>query len=183
MKGHIFYLLEKFIIENTSDDVYEEILQSCNFITEEPFVRPGTYPDEDLHELVDKTVQKMGITKEEAHFAFGKWIFPHLIKIAPAEVMDFKGPKELLLSIDYIHMIELKKVMPDATPPRFYCLDTGPDTLELIYSSPREMFDLVDGVLASLEDFYSTKINYRKVIEKADTHRTCKYLLTFEKIN
>lgn len=179
MKGHIFNLLEKFIIEVSDEMIYEEILDSCNFITQEPFVRPGTYPDEDLNELVEKTVERLGLTPKDAHFAFGKWVFPHLVKIAPPEALNHDNPKDLLLALDHIHTVELKKVIPDAQPPRFYCTDTGPDSLDMIYSSARGMFDLVDGVLASVEEYYSTKIEYIKEFDHSGDFTTCTYKLTF----
>lgn len=179
MKGHIFNLLEQFIVEVSSEETYEEILESCEFITQEPFVRPGSYPDEDLAEIVNKTVEKLGISLKDAHYGFGKWIFPHLMKMAPPEVLNYQTPKEILLALDYIHMVEVKKVIPDAEPPRFYCTDTGPNTLDMVYSSPRGMFDIVDGVLASLEEYYSAKIEYSKEMDDSGPFTICKYKLTF----
>ena len=54
MKGVVFNLLEEFIIANSDGDTYEEILDECTFVTDGPFVGPGTYPDEDLIMLVGK---------------------------------------------------------------------------------------------------------------------------------
>ena len=56
MKGVVFNMLEEFVVENAGEEVFEEILYTCEFITVEPFVGPGTYPDEDLNELVSKTI-------------------------------------------------------------------------------------------------------------------------------
>jgi hypothetical protein len=56
MKGVVFNLLEEFIIANSDEDTYEEILDECTFVTDGPFVGPGTYPDEYLIMLVGKDV-------------------------------------------------------------------------------------------------------------------------------
>jgi hypothetical protein len=180
MKGHIFNLLEKFIIEITDANVYESIIAECRLITKGPFIRPGKYPDEDLAEIVDKTVQYLGITVNEAHYAFGKWIFPHLLLISAPEVRELRNPKALFLQLDYIHRIELKKLWPDAEPPTFQCEDTGPAQLRMIYDSRREMFDLVDGVIASVADYYKYDISFTKSYIDQQNYRICQYDLVFQ---
>ena len=180
MKGHIFNLLEKFIVELTDEDTYEKILDSCNFESDDIFIRAGNYPDEDLAEIVQHTTERLGITIPEAHRAFGKWIFPHLVEIAPEEVSKFKHPKPLLLRLDHIHRIKLKKVWPDAKPPEFKCDDLGKGKLLMRYDSPRQMFDLVDGVLASLEDYYSVKISAEKQFIDNGDYKMCDFTIHFD---
>ncbi|WP_366525043.1 heme NO-binding domain-containing protein [uncultured Shewanella sp.] len=131
-------------------------------MTTEPFIRSGTYPDEDLIELVNQTCKKLNLSPKDAHFSFGKWIFPHLTKIAPPEVTTFKHPKKLFLRLDHIHRVELKKIWPDAEPPRFQCIDTGPNSVTMTYDSIREMADLVEGVIESVAMNYQTAIQFEK---------------------
>ncbi len=183
MKGHIFNLLEKFIIEITDENAYETIMANCNLLTKGPFIRPGKYPDEDLAEIVDKTVKHLGITVAEAHYAFGKWIFPHLLLISAPEVREIRNPKELFLRLDYIHRVELKKLWPDAEPPAFHCEDTGKDKLRMVYDSRREMFDLVDGVIASVADYYHVDISFTKLMIKKENYNICQYDLLLKAVN
>ena len=92
MKGVVFNLLEEFIIENSDEDTYEEILDECTFVTDGPFVGPSTYPDEDLIMLVGKTVEKLGISAPAALRAFGKWPFPKLAATLPHDMTDSRTP-------------------------------------------------------------------------------------------
>ncbi len=180
MKGHIFNLLEQFIEETAGADVMDEIYAACSFTSDGVFVRPGSYPDEDLAEIVEQAVARLGITVPQAHHAFGQWIFPHLADLVPPDAVKRDHPKEVLMDLDRIHEIELKKLWPDAKPPTFRCEDTGPDTMRIVYDSPRQMFDLLEGVLGSVERHYGLAISFeRRLLDGPGGYRLAEYDLTF----
>ena len=181
MKGHIFQLLEDFITEIAGHDTLDEILDACEFQTKEPFIRTGNYPDRDLIELVRKTTKKLGISTEEAHRAFGMWIFPHLTKLVSPGIVEVGHAKSFLMMIGQIHEVELKKLWPDASPPSFTVRDTGPGTMRMTYDSPRQMFELVEGVLKSVAEFYEVDIDFEKEMQVGDRgHAICHYSLSFD---
>ena len=180
MKGHIFHLLEQFIEETAGAEALDEILQACQFSGDGVFVRPGNYPDEDLAEIVDHAVARLGITVADAHRAFGQWMFPHLADLVPPEVTKRDHPKEFLMDLHRVHEVELKKLWPDARPPHFHCEDTGPGTMRIHYDSPRQMFDLMEGVLASIETHYGVGLTFeRSLVDGPDGHTLAVYDLTF----
>lgn len=180
VKGHIFNLLEQFIEETAGAETTDEILQSCQFSGDGVFVRPGNYPDEDLAEIVTHTVDRLGITTPDAHRAFGNWMFPHLAELVPAELTDRDHPKQFLMELNRVHEVELKKLWPDAKPPLFHCEDTGPTTMRIRYDSPRQMFDLLEGVLASIEQHYGVGITYeRALVDGPAGYPVADYDLTF----
>lgn len=158
MKGHIFNLLEDFIGEVAGVDKLYEILDECSFDTSSRFVRTENYPDEQLLEIVDRTVKKLGLTHEQAHFAFGKWLYPRLITLLPAEFTSFPHPAYVLKKLDDLHKIELKKLYPDAVPPTFEYHALSSTTAELIYRSGRRMFTLVEGTLQGMAEHYNVAI-------------------------
>ncbi|CCQ10252.1 hypothetical protein PALB_11170 [Pseudoalteromonas luteoviolacea B = ATCC 29581] len=158
MKGHIFNLLEDFIVEIAGIETFYEILDACQFDTSKQFVRTENYPDEQLLEIVGHTVNKLGITPEQAQFEFGKWLYPKLIKLLPSEFTDFAHPSCVLKNLDDLHKIELKKLYPDAIPPTFSYVATSPVDADLIYRSKRRMFSLVEGVLQGMASHYGVGI-------------------------
>lgn len=180
MKGHIFNLLEQFIEESAGPEALDEILDACVFSGDGVFVRPGNYPDEDLVEFVDKAVDRLGITVKEAHSAFGTWIYPHLTRLVPETVTQREHPKVFLMDLERIHEVELRKLWPDAQPPRFRCEDTGPDTMRIHYDSPRQMFDLLEGVLRSVEQYYGVTLRFeRRLVSGPAGYPLAEYDLTF----
>lgn len=158
MKGHIFNLLEDFIISLVGDEKLYEILDKCSFDTSTAFVRTENYPDEQLLEIVNHTVNLLGIDIETAQFEFGKWLYPKLIELVPKELTNFSHPEWVLFHLDDIHKVELTKLYPDATPPTFQYFKRSPVEADLIYHSPRKMFCLVEGVLAGMAAHYQVGI-------------------------
>jgi len=93
MKGVIFDLVEEFIIEISDEETFEEIFSDCNFITEEPFVGLGIYPDEDLMELLNKAITKLNIPLPDALRSFGKGSFPNLVKKSHLPLLILSIPR------------------------------------------------------------------------------------------
>ena len=183
MKGHIFNLLEEFLIETAGAETFETIYQNVDFESEGVFVTTGNYPDADLVKLVHEAVRVLGITIEQAHVAFGKWMFPHLTKLVPTEVIDVGHPKNFLMQLNAIHEVELKKLWPDARPPLFNCEDTGQNTMTFVYDSPRQMFDLVEGVLAGVRDYYKVGMQWKKlVVEGQQGYPVARFDIQFDQV-
>ncbi|KZN38718.1 heme NO-binding domain-containing protein [Pseudoalteromonas luteoviolacea] len=158
MKGHIFMLLEEFVSEVAGDELLYDALEQCSFDSSQGFVRTENYPDEQLVELVGIVVGKMGIPLSQAHFGFGRWLYPKLSTLLPAQFTQYPHPAYVLKQLDTLHNVELKKLYPDAQPPAFEYCSTSAYTAQLIYTSPRKLFDLVKGVLAGMSHFYQVGI-------------------------
>ncbi len=159
MKGHIFNLLEEFIEESAGLGMLQKILDRCSFDTSVGFVRTESYPDEVLIEVVSIASDMLGLTVEEAQFAFGEWIFPKLVDLIPQSYSEFEHPSAFLATVDHIHKVELKKLYPDAIPPVFSYKDIDNSHALLTYNSQRKMFPLVDGVLQGVAKHYKVGIS------------------------
>ncbi len=180
MKGHIFNLLEEFIVEIAGAEAYESIYDACNFQGDGIFIRPGNYLDDDLNELVARTVDHLGLSVKQAHVSFGKWIFPKLCRLVPVELVNVGHPKTFLLTLAEIHEIELKKIWPDALPPGFFCEDTGSDTMRITYDSPRKMYDLVEGALQSVCDYFDVSSDWeRTLLDGENGYHVAQFDMTF----
>jgi hypothetical protein len=179
MKGVIFDLVEEFIIEISDEETFEEIFSDCNFITEEPFVGPGTYPDEDLMELLNKAITKLDIPLPDALRSFGKGSFPNLVKKIPPSFVDFEHPKTFLMTVENIVHVEVRKLYIDANPPRFDFEDNHPDHLVINYESSRRLYDLMDGLIEGVGEYFNSPIKYSREIAERYGGEICKYHLTF----
>lgn len=179
MKGIIFNLLEGFICEGWSEEVYDEILSMCPLHTREPFVGPSTYPDADLLAIVAAATEKLGVTTDQALHAFGEYAFPHLVRKFPVFVEGHHHPKTFLKTIDDVIHVEVRKFFRDATPPRVTFVDPGPDELLLIYESRRRMCSLATGLLQGCSRFFRTPIDSRETQCMKSGSPTCHFALTF----
>ena len=94
MKGIIFNLLEDYISETHGDDICEEIFESTALFTKDPFVGPGTYPDEDLLALIETMINKLSIEAKDAQRSLGKFMLQRMVKRYPDFFKNTECPKE-----------------------------------------------------------------------------------------
>ena len=119
MKGVIFGVLESFVVDNFGEEVFEEIYENANLQTKEPFLGPGTYPDEDFLELVGQICKKLGIDVPTAAKKFGEYSFAKLIAIEPKFIAGQTDPLEFLKTVEDIIHVEVRKLYPEAVLPKF----------------------------------------------------------------
>lgn len=181
MKGEIFNLLEKFISKGWGEASYEDIydIASSKLVTKEPFVGPGTYPDCDFTTLLETTVRKLSVSLPTAARAFGKFCYPHLAARVPDIIETFAHPKDLLMRIDDLIHVEVKKVFRDARPPRFSYRDVATDKLIMIYESPRRFYDFFEGLIEGVADEYRIKIDVKRKVVVTEGSEKCEFELTF----
>lgn len=178
MKGHIFNLLEDFLIEQGGIYLYEQVITLCQFDSHVGFIRTEIYPDEQLYEMVGLAAEKLGIEPSQATHAFGKWVMPHLAALVPPSMLDHPHPRDFLHTLDHIHQVELKKLYPDATPPKFHYEDINDETGVLSYQSPRQLFDLVEGVLEGVSDFFHTEMQIERRLPVGRSGH-CDFVITY----
>ncbi|MDD9952228.1 MAG: heme NO-binding domain-containing protein [Zetaproteobacteria bacterium] len=158
MKGVIFNAFEKFIVDAHGEDFFEDILSECQLQTEGIFVGPGTYPDTDLLEIVQKTIHKLNLPLDQALQAFGKFLFHELHAGNPKFADSCKSLKEFLRSVDGIIHVEVNKLYPEARTPKFTYQEPSAQTLEITYSSARNLPDLFEGLVQGAADHFQTSI-------------------------
>lgn len=179
MKGIVFNLLEEFIAEKLGEEKYEEIVAGCDMMTKEPFVGPGTYPDDDLFAIVGKTVEVSGIALPDALRAFGRFCFPKLAERFPDFIVPHTHPKSFLKTVDTVIHVEVRKLYPDAEPPYFTYDDPTPDRLIMRYSSKRRLCHLMEGLIDGVSDYYKTPIRYRQTKCLLEGGSECEFELVF----
>ena len=179
MKGIIFNLLEDFLKENLGEEKFEELIESCTLKTREPFVGPGSYPDEDLLAIVDRTVEVTGMTKAEALRAFGKFCIGALARKFPPFFDRCHDAKAFLKTLDAIHSLEVKKLYADARPPEFVMEDPSPGRLVMRYISERKLCPLVEGLIEGVAAHYGTLIRYRQHQCMLEGGPSCEFELEF----
>lgn len=179
MKGIIFNLLEQFITENFGEEKYAQIIKQCNLKTTEPFVGPGTYPDEDMIEIVVNTSKELNITVPDALKGYGKFAFFKLAEKFPFFVKPYQHPKAFLMSVEDIIHVEVRKFYKDAYTPQFIYTDTSPDTLTITYHSERKLYHLMEGLLDGVGEFYKVPIQQTHKIYQKNGKELCDFELTF----
>ena len=179
MKGVVFNLLEEYIEENLGEGTYEEILGECTLTTKEPFVGPGTYPDEDLMAIVAETIKMAGIPLPEALRSFGRFCFCKLSEKYPDFVSPYTHPKPFLKSVESIVHVEVKKLYADANPPDFAYIDSASDRLVIQYRSKRRLCQFMEGLIDGVAGHYQSPIKQEQRICMLNGDEFCEFNLIF----
>jgi predicted hydrocarbon binding protein len=179
MKGIIFNLLEDFLRENLGEERFEELIDSCSLKTREPFVGPGSYPDEDLIAIVDRAVEVTGMAKADALRAFGRFCIVRLARKYPPFFNKHDNAKAFLKTINALHSLEVRKLYADARPPEFVMEDSSPDRLIMRYMSERRLCPLVEGLIEGVAAHYGAPIRYRQRGCMLEGGSSCEFELEF----
>ncbi len=92
---------------------------------------------------------------------------------------NFDHPKQFLQTVHDIIHVEVRKLYSDAEPPRFTYKDPAPDRLIMIYQSPRKMYDLMDGLIEGVAEYYDCPIDFKREIKQEQGEELAEYELTF----
>lgn len=163
MKGSIFKLFEHYVVEGHGAAAFEDVLDDTDLETVGPFVGPGTYPAGDLVALLATTSSHTGRPVEDLLRGFGRFAFAGLAATVPTLMEGLDHPRTLLLELERVIHTEVRKLYPDADPPRFAVTETGPDELTLRYESDLGLFALVEGLLEGLGDWYGIPVGHRRL--------------------
>lgn len=183
VKGIVFNLFENFVSETWDEDTWDEILDGVELVTQEPFVGPGNYPDEDLVALAVATCERVKVDVPAGLRAFGKYAFPHLAAVHPEFVDAHDNAKSFLASAESVIHVEVRKLMPDAEPARILCEDTGPGRQTLRYVSGRKLCAFVEGLLDGIGERFGETIAFQKTQCLIDGADCCEYDLTFSPVS
>lgn len=180
MKGVVFNLLESFVVEGWGPEAWEQICDLCPLRTQEPFVGPGTYPDEDLVALAVKAAEILGVSLPDALRAFGRFSFGPLAKKFPTFVEPHDDPVRFLASVDQVIHVEVRKLWPDAVTPSFVYDGVDTRSIRITYASNRKLCHFMEGLLEGVADHFGTPVAYRQTRCMHDGAPSCVFDIAFE---
>jgi len=163
VKGSIFKLFEEFVTERYGLDAYEGLLDQTALETTEPFVGPGTYPAGDLVALLTTASANHDVTVDDLLRGLGRFAFSSLAGAVPTLMEGLDDPRTFLLGLESVIHTEVRKLYPEADPPRFTAVELGPSDLELRYESDLGLFSLVEGLLDGLGDWYGCRLGHERL--------------------
>ena len=178
MKGIIFNIFESFVDKNISSKIYEESLEEAKDVNDF-HLSSETYSDKEFFTLFEKVLSKIKLNKKDALFSFGEFLIKELLK--NPLVKDYKNPEDILLNLDNVIHVEVKKIFLKAEPPRFnvkYKEDNK--TLSMEYISKRKLCYLVDGILSGLGKHFNKKAIYSHDVCMLKNDSSCIYEVSFE---
>lgn len=158
MKGIIFTEFMDLVEQKFGLDELDSLLLAAE--DSGVYTTVGSYDHRKLVRLIVHLSKRTGISPEELQRLFGQSVFKNLYNTLPNNfsLEDCKSSFQFIKLVeDYIH-IEVKKLYPEANPPRFDFISQSNTELVFDYVSVRCMSHVCFGLIEGCAQFYNDEL-------------------------
>ncbi len=178
MKGMIFTEFLEMVEERFSLIVVDRIIEGADLPSGGSYTAVGTYPHQEIVQLVVNLSQETGTPVPLLLQTFGERLFQSFsVKYAhflthATSAFDFL---EQLQS--YVHA-EVQKLYPEAELPHFDCVRLLDGRMKMIYRSHRSMGDLAQGLMVGCFHYFEEEVQIERRNLSGDNGTIEEFLLT-----
>ncbi|MDC1504454.1 heme NO-binding domain-containing protein [Winogradskyella sp.] len=180
MKGIVFTEFLDLVEAKFGLEMVDAIIESSQLESKGIYTSVGTYEFSEMLQLLKQLSANTDISIDNLLLVYGEHFFSVIETSYPSLLATYKGPIDMLSSIEnHIH-IEVRKIYPDAELPTFKTIQKTDTSLIMIYKSSRAMHHFGLGLMnKTFEHFNSTA---KIVLEKLNEDGTeVKFMITENK--
>jgi len=154
MKGIVFTEFLDMVEKTYGYETVDHIIESSDLPSSGVYTAVGTYSHSEIVQLLTNLSNKVNVDPASLLKIFGRYIFDTFVSSYPQFFENMSGSFEFLESIDkHIH-VEVQKLYPDATLPKFTTENDQDQQMTMVYHSERKMADFAEGLIEkSFEHF------------------------------
>ena len=161
MKGIVFTEFIEMVENQFGYDMVDTIISNSELESDGVYTAIGTYSHDEIVQLVVNLSKETNIEIDTLVYEFGKYLFDTFLSSYPGFFENASNSFQFLKSIDsYIH-VEVKKLYPDATLPKF-STEVQDGVLTMIYESERSMSALAHGLIEKTLLYYNEEMSITK---------------------
>jgi hypothetical protein len=153
MKGMVFTEFLEMVEDRWSPDLADDLVEQTPLASGGRYTAVGTYDHTELVSMVRGLSERIGVPVPDLVQAFGRHLFGRFVVSHPAFFVGVTGALDFLERIEDVIHVEVLKLYPDATLPRFD-VARSVDRLVLVYRSSRHFEDLAHGLILGCLDHY-----------------------------
>lgn len=147
MKGIIFTEFLEMVEEKFDYRMVDQIITDANDPNDGAYTSVNSYDHTQLVNMVVALHKRSGISLRDLLLTYGEYLFGGLAKNYPYLIEGITDPFEMLLNIEILIHTEVRKLYPEANPPKFTGTRIDENTIELVYNSHRSMGDVAEGLI------------------------------------
>lgn len=156
MKGIVFREFIDMVESQFSARTADEIIQASTLSTNGAYTSIGTYPHQEMVDLVSHLSTRTGISVPDLLQHFGRHLFGRFVLIHPSLTNAFSDVFSLLSALETTIHVDVNKLYRDAELPTFTHEQDNQQTMVFIYRSRRRMSDfalgLIEGCIAHFKE-------------------------------
>ena len=154
MKGIVFTEFLEMIESQRGMEMVDRVIEAAALPNDGAYTAVGTYDHRELVRLLGALSEASGTTVPDLLRQFGLHLFRRFSVLYPDLFAGITNAFAFLRAVDQVIHVEVQKLYPDAELPRFICEDSEPDELVLLYSSPRGLGDLAEGLIHGCVSYF-----------------------------
>lgn len=147
MKGIVFREFIDMVESQFSLETADAIIAASKLSTGGAYTSVGTYPHEEMVDLVTHLSQETKMPVRDLLLHFGRHLFQRFAVVHPEHVLTYRSAFELLRKLDGSIHVEVRKLYNDAELPSFTYEQLSDDSMVFIYSSHRKLADFAQGLI------------------------------------
>ena len=164
MKGIVFREFISLVETQFSLETADHIIAASHLSSDGAYTTVGTYPHQEMVELVTHLSEATKISVKDLLHHFGRHLFQRFSEIHPEFVKTQASAFELLRRLDgHIH-VEVRKLYIDAELPAFDYEVLNDDAMVFIYRSHRKLADFAHGLIQGCVEHFGESMQ----IERTD---------------
>lgn len=157
MKGVVFNLLEDVVSHHHGDATWDTLLDATGLAGS--YTSLGSYPDEELEQLVLAASSALGSPPTDVLRWFGREAMPLLAARYSAFFTAHKSARPFILSVNNIIHPEVRKLYAGAHCPHFHFEDALDGALLVGYRSSRKLCGLAHGFIEGAAAHYGEAVD------------------------
>lgn len=159
MKGIVFTEFLDLVEDKFGIEMVDKIISESELESEGVYTSVGTYEFHEMLQLVTNLSKNTEIPVDDLLRIYGEHFFSVLTANYSRLIDHYDNPFDLLASIEnHIH-VEVRKIYPKAELPTFQVVNRTDNSLEMIYSSSRALYQFGLGLMIkTFEHFNSSAI-------------------------
>ena len=155
MKGIVFTEFLDMVESKWGYGMVDDIIEASNLTSNGIYTSIGTYHHSEIVQLLSNLSDKTNTDASVLLKAFGEYLFDTFLKTYPSFFDNEENVFGFLKSIDsHIH-VEVLKLYPDATLPKFETEERDDGSLIMTYKSERKMAALAEGLIEKAIEYYN----------------------------
>lgn len=154
MKGVVFVEFVEMVEDTFSPEMVDDIIQSALPPSGGAYTAVGTYPHQEMIDLVGALSERTGVPVADLMRSFGRHLMGRFESMYPEFFEGVPDAFAFLRTLEnHIHR-EVLKLYPEAELPRFDYSHPSDDSMVLVYRSARPFADLAEGLLHGCIDHW-----------------------------
>jgi hypothetical protein len=162
LKGIVFREFIDMVESQFSADTADAIIQASTLSTHGAYTSVGTYPHQEMVDLVSNLATQTGISVPDLLKHFGRHLFGRFVEIHPNMTNAFSDVFSLLSALENTIHVDVNKLYRDAETPSFTYEQNGQQQMVFIYRSRRRMADFAQGLIAGCIAHFKENITIQR---------------------